>query len=107
MSAHVDFIDRGARVAWVTFDGRGDELGANLKAYCIEHIPGIRFGRVGISFQSAYPETEGKEGGFSKACSIVVDLLTRRQSVTKREEESFAGALEFIQNAQRAREAVC
>lgn len=106
MDAHVDFIDPQAKVMWISFAGRGDELAANLKSYCIEHVQDIRYGRVGILFHGPCPE--GLErGGFAKSCELLIGLLTTRKAVSKKEEAAFTGALSYIQDAQSRREAIC
>ena len=100
MSAHIDFIDRAKRVLWICYEGRGDELEMNLRIYGIEYVPAFRNGRVGISFTRYCPEEKGEQAELAKAAEDLVDILTQRSGVTKKQERRFADALSIVQHFQ-------
>ena len=100
MSSHIDFIDTAKRVLWVCYEGRGDELEMNLRIYGVEYIPAFRNGRVGISFTRYCPEEKDERAELSQAAEDLVDILTQRSGVTKKQERRFADALSIVQHFQ-------
>lgn len=100
MSTHIDFVDRVARVAWICFDGRGDELEANMRAYGIEYVPAFRQGCVGVTYRMGIEETV--RARFFDAAVEAVDLLTMRRGITRAQEETFAVDLGLVQDCQMA-----
>lgn len=98
MSARLDFIDHDAGVVWVSYEGRGDELATNLRVYCVDFVPSLRVGRVGIPFRT--PLRAETAEVLTDAAVGVVDLLTVRRGVTKREEREFGSKLITIQSFQ-------
>ena len=107
MSARLDFIDREKRVLWICFEGRGDELEANLCAYGVRYVPGFRCGRVGIEFDwpleiKGKPGKPGTWGEPAESAVTIVEILTMRQGVTKRHEADFLHALGIVQQHQAA-----
>ncbi|HOX30889.1 MAG TPA: hypothetical protein PLB91_01085 [Spirochaetales bacterium] len=100
MSAHIDFIDTTKRVIWACYEGRGDELEANLRGYGVEYIPTFRNGRIGIGFARYCPEERGEQAQLAKAVEDLVDILTQRSGVTKQQERRFVEALSIVQSFQ-------
>jgi hypothetical protein len=101
--AHIDFIDRAKRVLWLSYDGQGDQLEANLRAYGVEYVPDFRHGRVGISFTQSCPETEGARGLLSDSTEDLLQILTTRSGITIAMEKKFFCALTVVQEHQRDR----
>jgi hypothetical protein len=95
VSAAIDFVDPQKRVMWISYEGRGDELEANLRAYGVEYVPDFRHGRVGITYTlKAAPED----------AVTLVDILTMRCGVNKGHEDAFHGALYRVQEVQHVPE---
>jgi len=101
MSARLDYIDKEKRVLWIVYEGRGDELEANLRTYGIEYVPTFRNGRVGIGYSRSAPEDKDKSSQLSECAVTVVALLTIRSGITKSQENDFAYALSMVQGYQR------
>lgn len=99
MSAHVELFDQANRVLWLTHDGRGDELEANLRGYCLSYIPGLRHGRVGITYAPNFID-EARRQVLAENTEIVIDLLTARRGISQKEEDRFATALIVVQRFQ-------
>jgi len=100
MSAHIDFIDRAKRVLWICYEGRGDELEMNLRTYGVEYVPAFRHGRVGISYARSCPEDKGEHALLADSAEELVEILTMRSGVTKKQEKHFAAALSIVQSYQ-------
>ncbi len=99
MSARVEKADHEVGVLWITYEGRGDELSANLRSYCVDFVPSLYFSRIGISFR---PGLDSEAFGiFDAAALSMIDLLTARRGVTEREEREFAKSLLIVQFCQR------
>jgi hypothetical protein len=94
---HLDFIDREKKVLWISYDGRGDELEANLRAYGVYYVPGFRNGRVGIEFARPCLEAQGHASKLTEAAVTIVSILTMRSGVTKQMEEDFICSLQIVQ----------
>jgi hypothetical protein len=102
MSAHVDFIDKAKRILWMSYDGQGDQLEANLRAYGVEYVPDFRHGRVGISFvRPCSSDGLMKSNTLEYAACEIIDILTMRSGVTKSHESRFMNALATVQEHQR------
>lgn len=99
MSAYAERFDRETRTLWVSYDGRGDELEANLRAYAVDYVPGFHYSRIGLSYHPGLTE-EGREN-FRENAEIVIDLLTARRGISPAEERRFATALVVVQSYQR------
>jgi hypothetical protein len=101
---HLDFIDREKKVLWISYEGQGDELEANLRAYGVEYVPGFRNGRVGIEFTSECLEANGRPSKLAEAAVTLVAILTMRSGVTKSMEKDFFSALSDVQAHSRTYE---
>jgi len=99
MSANCLTVDREAGVAWIGYQGCADELAANLRAYGVEFIPTLHFGRIGIRFRNAL--NDAALGVLKDAAAEVVDLMTVRRGITERDERRFFTSLVIVQSCQK------
>lgn len=99
MSASCCLIDREKGVAWIVYQGVADELYANLRSYGVDFIPSLYSGRVGITFRRALNDAALEV--LSGSAATVVELMTVRRGVTKRDEREFYTALVVVQSCQR------
>ena len=98
MSAHVEFADPSARVAWLTFDGSKDELEANLRAYGIRYAIGLSRNRMGICYRRNMDTIDMHS--FMDATVALIDLFTARKDITKKDQERFIAELQTVQRYQ-------
>jgi hypothetical protein len=100
LSAHLSQIDREKKVLWISYEGRGDELEMNLRAYGVRYVPGFCNGRVGIEYSRRDNPPLGRSSELDEAAVTLVDILTMRQGVTKRHEAAFIAAQGVVQQHQ-------
>lgn len=98
MSAHLDFDDQEMKVLWITFDGRADELEANLRMYGIEYVAPFHHGRVGITYVEPIVKHGRRE--FIGASETLIDILTMRQGINDDDRKRFHSALVIVQKGQ-------
>ena len=98
MSARVSSVDRDAGVVWIAYEGRGDELSANLSVYGVAFVPALRNGVVGITFKKALGDD--LVSVFGDAASDLISVLTARSGITERHERMFATSLMIVQMGQ-------
>lgn len=103
MSARVEKADDEVGVLWIIYEGRGDELAANLQTYCVEFVPSLYFSRVGIPYRPGLSSQPTAFGVFAGAACSMIDLLTACRGVTEQEEREFAVNLMTVQSSQEER----
>jgi len=101
MSARVEKDDHEVGVLWIIYEGRGDELAANLRTYCVDFVPSLYFSRVGIPFRQGLDSEPTEFGVFAAAACSMIDLLTACRGVTEREEREFGTNLFIVQACQQ------
>lgn len=102
MSVTQTKVDRDARVVWVYFDGRQDELALNLRTYGLEYVPSVYRGSVGLTFRSGM--RDDALAVFISSARTIIDLLTAQRGITKKEEAEFGINLVVAQMCQRTTE---
>lgn len=103
MSVHVHNWDRASRVLWLIYEGRGDELEANLRGYCVEYVGGssgglTRHGWIGICYRPGMSDAD--RNLFMDSAIELLELLTARSGISPAQERRFAAELATVQNYQ-------
>jgi hypothetical protein len=102
MSVRVESWDKEKSVLWLIYEGRGDELEANLHFYCIDYVSSKAFstrtGWIGICYRPGMSDTE--RNLFLDSAIKVVELLTARSGITHEQERRFAGHVSTVQAYQ-------